>query len=185
MNVHVETAEGRATICGDVIYDFNDQIVTPFHEISANEPQVTGNHGVSKREEKAAIKKLLRTARFLLPVHDKPAKIEHGQVVGRMDMAVPGAGRRRRCRRATGSRPERDARHDHARAVRPEFRRPDRRARRRSASSAPASPSPRGRSGTRSSSYLLFSDMPADVRRRWDRARRARGHAARRTRATA
>jgi hypothetical protein len=29
MNVHVETAEGRATICGDVIYDFNDQIVEP------------------------------------------------------------------------------------------------------------------------------------------------------------
>jgi glyoxylase-like metal-dependent hydrolase (beta-lactamase superfamily II) len=27
MNVHVETAEGLATICGDVIYDFNDQIV--------------------------------------------------------------------------------------------------------------------------------------------------------------
>jgi hypothetical protein len=31
MNVHVETAEGRATICGDVIYDFKDQIVEPFH----------------------------------------------------------------------------------------------------------------------------------------------------------
>jgi hypothetical protein len=58
MNVHVDTLEGRATICGDVIYDFNDQIVTPFHEISSNEPRTTGNHGVSKREEKAAIKKL-------------------------------------------------------------------------------------------------------------------------------
>ena len=33
MNVHVETAEGRATICGDMIYDFQDQIVEPFHEI--------------------------------------------------------------------------------------------------------------------------------------------------------
>ncbi len=90
MNVHVDTAEGRAIICGDVIYDFNDQIVTPFHELHANEPRTTGNHGVSKREEKAAIKKLLATGKFLLPVHDKPAKIAHGQVVGRMDMAVPG-----------------------------------------------------------------------------------------------
>ena len=90
MNVHVDTADGLATICGDVIYDFNDQIVKPFHEISDNEPRTTGNHGVTKREEKAAIKKLLSSSRFLLPVHDSPAKIEHGQVVGRLDMAVPG-----------------------------------------------------------------------------------------------
>ena len=33
MNVHVETAEGRATICGDVIYDFQDQIIEPYHII--------------------------------------------------------------------------------------------------------------------------------------------------------
>jgi hypothetical protein len=73
-----------------VIYDFNDQIVNPYHELHANEPRVTGNHGTSKRAEKAAIKKLLNSSRFLLPVHDKPAKIEGGQVVGRLDMAVPG-----------------------------------------------------------------------------------------------
>ena len=79
MNVHVHTAEGIATICGDVIYDFNDQIVEPFHITQAFEPQVTGNHGTSKRLEKAAINKLLSNARFLLPVHDRPAKIEgHG-----------------------------------------------------------------------------------------------------------
>jgi glyoxylase-like metal-dependent hydrolase (beta-lactamase superfamily II) len=90
MNVHVETAEGRATICGDVIYDFQNQIVEPFIQINANEPQVTGNHAGSKRSEKAAIKKLLNSSKFLLPVHDKPAKVEQGQVVGRLDMAVPG-----------------------------------------------------------------------------------------------
>jgi glyoxylase-like metal-dependent hydrolase (beta-lactamase superfamily II) len=90
MNVHVDTAEGRATLCGDVIYDFHDQIINPFHELHDNEPRTTGNHGVSKRQEKAAIKKLLNSSRFLLPVHDKPAKVEGGQVVGRMDMAVPG-----------------------------------------------------------------------------------------------
>ena len=90
MNVHVETAEGRATICGDVIYDFNDQIVEPLYQVNAHEPQVTGNHAGSKRGEKAAIKKLLASSKFLLPVHDKPAKIEGGQVVGRLEMQVPG-----------------------------------------------------------------------------------------------
>lgn len=90
MNIHVETAEGRATICGDVIYDFNDQVVRPFHEIHDHEPRVTGNHSTTKRQEKAAIKKLLSGSKFLLPVHDKPAKIEGGNVVGRLDMAVPG-----------------------------------------------------------------------------------------------
>ncbi len=90
MNVHVETAEGRATICGDVIYDFNDQIIEPMHQVNAHEPQVTGNHSGSKRGEKAAIKKLLAASKFLLPIHDKPAKIEGAQVVGRLDMQVPG-----------------------------------------------------------------------------------------------
>ena len=84
MNVHVHTADGVATICGDVIYDFNDQIVTPFNEIHDMEPRTTGNHGVSKRAEKASIKKLLSQSRYLLPVHDRPAKIEGGVVVGRL-----------------------------------------------------------------------------------------------------
>jgi glyoxylase-like metal-dependent hydrolase (beta-lactamase superfamily II) len=90
MNVVVETAEGRAVICGDVIYDFNDQIVEPFRITQAMEPQVTGNHGTSKRQEKAAIKKLLSSARFLLPVHDRPAVVEGGQVVARLQDSVPG-----------------------------------------------------------------------------------------------
>jgi hypothetical protein len=47
-----------ATICGDVLYDINDQLVEPFREISDMEPRVTGNHGTTKRQEKAAIKKV-------------------------------------------------------------------------------------------------------------------------------
>jgi glyoxylase-like metal-dependent hydrolase (beta-lactamase superfamily II) len=90
MNVIVKTAEGDATICGDVIYDFNDQIVEPFHEISDMEPRVTGNHGTTKRQEKAAIKKVLNQSRFALPIHDFPALIEGGQVVGRLRDSVPG-----------------------------------------------------------------------------------------------
>jgi len=90
MNVHVHTAEGVATICGDVIYDINDQIVEPFREIHDSEPRTTGNHGVSKRAEKGSIKKLLANSRFLLPVHDRPAKVERGQIVGRLHDQVPG-----------------------------------------------------------------------------------------------
>jgi glyoxylase-like metal-dependent hydrolase (beta-lactamase superfamily II) len=90
MNVHVETAEGRATICGDVIYDITDQIVEPFRTTQASEVQVTGNHAGSKRSAQAGVKKLLNSSKFLLPIHDKPAKVENGQIVGRLDMAVPG-----------------------------------------------------------------------------------------------
>ena len=90
MNVIVETAEGLACICGDVIYDFNDQIVNHVNTNNWMEPRVTGNHSNSKREEKGAIKKLLTNYTFLLPVHDRPAKIEHQQVVGRLGMNVPG-----------------------------------------------------------------------------------------------
>ena len=90
MNVVVETAEGLACICGDVIYDFQDQIIDPVYQTQHMEPQVTGNHAGSKRSEKAAIKKLMNNFDFLLPIHDKPAKIEDQQVVGRLETAIPG-----------------------------------------------------------------------------------------------
>lgn len=90
MNVIVDTAEGLACICGDVIYDVNDQIIDHVRVNNWMEPQVTGNHSSTKRAEKAAIKKLLNNFTFLLPVHDQPAKVEHGQVTGRLGMTVPG-----------------------------------------------------------------------------------------------
>ncbi|MFN3823299.1 MAG: MBL fold metallo-hydrolase [Pseudorhodobacter sp.] len=91
MNVHVDTADGRATICGDVIYDFNDQVIAPMRSFGPEEYQVTGNHSGSKRREKAAIRKLIYSgAKYILAVHDKPAVVQDGQVVGRADMAIPG-----------------------------------------------------------------------------------------------
>ena len=110
MNVHVHTAEGIATICGDVIYDFHDQIIEPFHEIGWMEPRVTGNHGGSKREEKAAIKKLLSY------VEVPAARARPPRQGRRRPDRRPPAGRRcparsrSRLRRATGSR-RKGARH--------------------------------------------------------------------------
>jgi len=89
MNVLIETAEGTACICGDVIYDVQNQIVEPWHQVLAYEPQTTGNHTMRKREEKAAIKKALNHD-FVLPLHDFPARIEGGRVVARLKHEVPG-----------------------------------------------------------------------------------------------
>ena len=89
-NIVVETADGLACICGDVIYNFNDQVVHRVQQTQMMEPQVTGNHAGSKRAEKAAIKKLMNNFDWLLPVHDRPARIQGQQVTGRLDLLVPG-----------------------------------------------------------------------------------------------
>lgn len=90
MNILVETAEGTACICGDVIYDIQNQIVEPWLQVQDYEPQATGNHGTSKRREKAAIKKALNSGTFVLPIHDYPARVEHGRVLSRLRESVPG-----------------------------------------------------------------------------------------------
>ena len=90
MNVLVDTAEGTACICGDVIYDIQNQIVEPWHQVLAFEPQTTGNHTLTKRGEKAAIKKALNAGTFVLPIHDFPARVDHGRVVARLKHEVPG-----------------------------------------------------------------------------------------------
>jgi len=91
MNILVETAEGTACICGDVIYDIQNQVIDPIYQVLDYEPQSTGNQGTSKRNERAAIKKALNSGRFLLPIHDYPARIENQRVVSRfIGDSVPG-----------------------------------------------------------------------------------------------
>ncbi|HEY6395903.1 MAG TPA: MBL fold metallo-hydrolase [Solirubrobacteraceae bacterium] len=90
MNVLVDTDEGTACICGDVIYDVANQLIEPFHQRMYMDPAVTGNHAGAKRGEKAAIRKAVNSGRFVLPMHDRPAVIEHGRVVGRLFDSVPG-----------------------------------------------------------------------------------------------
>jgi glyoxylase-like metal-dependent hydrolase (beta-lactamase superfamily II) len=91
MNVLVDTDEGVACICGDVVYDVQYQLVEPHLQVMEQDPAVTGNHGGSKRGEKAAIRKTLVGSRFILPAHDRPAVIERGRVIGRTVHSVPGA----------------------------------------------------------------------------------------------
>jgi glyoxylase-like metal-dependent hydrolase (beta-lactamase superfamily II) len=90
MNILVDTAEGLACICGDVIYDVEFQLLKPHLQVMDQDPAVTGNHGGSKRGEKAAIRKAIHGARFVLPAHDRPAILERGRVVGRTFDSVPG-----------------------------------------------------------------------------------------------
>jgi glyoxylase-like metal-dependent hydrolase (beta-lactamase superfamily II) len=90
MNVLVDTDEGVACICGDVVYDVAFQLVAPHLQRMEQDPAVTGNHGGSKRAEKAAIRKAVSGSRFILPAHDRPAVLEHGRVVGRTFDRVPG-----------------------------------------------------------------------------------------------
>jgi glyoxylase-like metal-dependent hydrolase (beta-lactamase superfamily II) len=90
MNILVETSAGVACICGDVIYDINDQIVKPWYQVGDYEPATTGNQGTSKRQEKAAIKKAMNSGTFVLPMHDYPARVKAGAVISRLCESVPG-----------------------------------------------------------------------------------------------
>ena len=90
MNVLVDTDEGTACICGDVVYDVVNQLISPFHQVMYMDAAVTGNHATTKRQENAAIRKAVNSGRFLLPIHDRPAVIEDAQVVGRLFDTVPG-----------------------------------------------------------------------------------------------
>ena len=90
LSILVQTEEGLANICGDIVYDVYDSLVTPYFEANLGEPRVPGNRGLSQRDEKTAIKKALSGCHFLLPSHDTPAAVAHGNVVGRLEGTVPG-----------------------------------------------------------------------------------------------
>jgi glyoxylase-like metal-dependent hydrolase (beta-lactamase superfamily II) len=91
MNVIVELADGeKACICGDVLYDIHNQIVDPMLQVLDFEPATTGNHGTTKRQEKAAIKKALNSGDYVIPIHDFPARVSSGRVLSRLEHSVPG-----------------------------------------------------------------------------------------------
>jgi glyoxylase-like metal-dependent hydrolase (beta-lactamase superfamily II) len=90
MNIRVETTEGTACICGDVLYDIQHQLVEPIYQVLDYEPQTTGNQGTSKRQERGAIKRALNSGTFVIPIHDYPARVDHGRIVSRLGDSIPG-----------------------------------------------------------------------------------------------
>jgi glyoxylase-like metal-dependent hydrolase (beta-lactamase superfamily II) len=89
--VLVDTAEGVACICGDIVYNVHDQIVEPLGQVTVGEPAPVGYSPLSRRAEVSAIKRALALgATFLLPIHDRPARLERGRVTGRLHDRVPG-----------------------------------------------------------------------------------------------
>lgn len=87
ISVLVETDEGIANICGDIVYDVADQLITPYLDLNFNEPTITANRSTTQLAEKTAIKRALATSRFLLPGHDLPVLVQGGMVVGQMQGA--------------------------------------------------------------------------------------------------
>jgi glyoxylase-like metal-dependent hydrolase (beta-lactamase superfamily II) len=84
MNVLVETDDGVACICGDVIYDVHHQIHEPHLQVMHMDMAVTGNHGGSLRDEKAAVRRALNSGRWVFPAHDRGAVVEGGRIAGRV-----------------------------------------------------------------------------------------------------
>lgn len=88
ISVLVETDEGIANICGDIVYDLKDQLISPHLDRNHLEPTVTANRSTTILAEKTAIKRALAGSRFLLPSHDVPALVSGGRVVGLLENAI-------------------------------------------------------------------------------------------------
>ena len=81
MLVHVNTEQGMAVFCGDLVYSVFFQLLSK--TILHADPVVSANFVVSRRNEKSALKRLLQSyPKFtLFPSHDLPVDIESGRVV--------------------------------------------------------------------------------------------------------
>jgi N-acyl homoserine lactone hydrolase len=91
VGVLVETEEGTACLCGDVLYEVEGSLVNPVLQMHYNQAQISGNHATSILEEKAAVTRAINAGRFLYPSHDPfGAVIEDGWIVGRIGSTVPG-----------------------------------------------------------------------------------------------
>ena len=91
MLVYVDTPQGLACFCGDLVYSVRYQLLAP--TMLDADPVTSANHVVPRRSEKAALKRMLQSAtRFTLhPSHDVPVTIEHGRVTAE-DAASEGCG---------------------------------------------------------------------------------------------
>jgi glyoxylase-like metal-dependent hydrolase (beta-lactamase superfamily II) len=80
MLIHVDTGEGLACFCGDLVYSVRHQLLSPL--TLDGDVGLSANYVVARRAEKAAVKRMLACApRFMLyPSHDHRVAIEHGRV---------------------------------------------------------------------------------------------------------
>ena len=80
MLVYVDTADGLACFCGDLVYSVRHQLLTPL--TLDGDVGLTANYIVTRRSEKAAMKRMLKSApRFrLYPSHDRSVTIDRGRV---------------------------------------------------------------------------------------------------------
>lgn len=100
ISIIVETGEGDACLCGDLVDDIEGALyahpvegptarVQPY-ALVAGEPGLTNNFITSVQQEVGAIKRALRY-RYLLPAHDAPGVLEHSELIGRIyGDVVPG-----------------------------------------------------------------------------------------------
>lgn len=81
MMVMVDTIDGPACFCGDLVYSVWYQLLSP--ALVEGDPGIIANTVLARRSEKASMKRMLNLApRFrLYPSHDRPVTIEHARAV--------------------------------------------------------------------------------------------------------
>ena len=91
MLVYVDTPQGLACFCGDLVYSVRYQLLAP--TMLDADPVTSANHVVPRRSEKAALKRMLQSAPSftLYPSHDVSVTIEHARVAAE-DAAGEGCG---------------------------------------------------------------------------------------------
>jgi glyoxylase-like metal-dependent hydrolase (beta-lactamase superfamily II) len=84
MFVRVRTDVGVVTICSDVVYDVQDQLVEPMRARSG-EPEISNNTTWPLEAERAAIRRALDGTAVLLPSHCSAGRVTGGRVIAVLD----------------------------------------------------------------------------------------------------
>lgn len=75
-NIYVQTSKGTAVICGDVIY--NIELQTEYYRRLNGNFWPSGNHYWTKRDEMAAVARVVNDADYILPIHDYAVMEKYG-----------------------------------------------------------------------------------------------------------
>jgi glyoxylase-like metal-dependent hydrolase (beta-lactamase superfamily II) len=80
INVWVDTNDGLACICGDIIYRVDEQLFSNKGTL-LNDPIISGNTVVTRRSEKSSIKNALSRATVMYPSHDRNFRVQNGRPI--------------------------------------------------------------------------------------------------------